>query len=171
MEVCYVTEVLPPTPTSTFTICPSTICLLLALLSLSSQEHRRNPLLPPQPQFPTIPPPMTPPQTNHSLHSWLFTRFPLRKTGLAALTTKVWWRTLTLHLQASFAMSLKVATSTPSMSQTPSTGNGTLRTAPKSPSTYSITPTIHMSLALKVEDTPNTPSQSTLVDKPTTTPP
>ena len=164
-------QVLSSTSSNTFTIHPSTLCLLLALLSLSSQQCCRNPPLPPYPQFPTIPPPMTLPQTNHSLCNWRFARFLSKKMGLAALTSKAWWRTLTLHLQVSFSMSLKVATSTPSTSQIPCMGNGTTKAAPGSPSTYSIMPTIHMSLALKAEGTPNTLSQSTLVDKLTTTPP
>ena len=105
-------QVLSSTPSNTFTIHPSTLCLLLALLSLSSQQRRRNPPLPPYPQFPTTPLLMTPPQTNHSLRNWRFACFLSRKTGLAASITKAWWRTPTLHLQASFSMSLKVATST-----------------------------------------------------------
>src|ERR1700744_1246892 len=153
-----------------FTIRPSTLCLLLVLLSLSNQQRRRSPPLPPSPQFPTIPQPTTPP-TNHSLRNWLSARFQSRKTRLAASTTRVWWKTPTLHLQASFTMSLKAAISTPSTSQIPSMGNGTTKTAPRSPNTYSITPTIHMSLGLKAEATPNTPSPSISVDTPTTTPP
>ena len=52
-----------------------------------------------------------------------------------------------------------------------SMGNGTTKTAPKLPNTYSITLTIRMSLELKAEVTPSTPSQSTSVDRPATTPP
>src|ERR1700744_1547873 len=153
-----------------FTICPSTLCLLLVLLSLSNQQRRRSPPLPPSPQFRSTPPPTTP-RTNHSLRSWLFARFQSRKTRLAASTTRVWSKIPTLHLQASFTMSLKAAISTPSMSHTPGSGNGITKTVPKSPSTYSITPTIRMSLELTAEATPSTPSRSTSVDTPTTTPP
>ena len=153
------------------TIRPSTLCLLLVLLSLSNRQRRQNPPLPPFPQFPTIPPPMMTPQTNYSLRNWLSTQFRSRRTGLAALTTRAWWKTLTLHLQASFTMSLKATIFTLSTSQIPSMESGTKKAAPRLPGTYSITPTIHMSLALKAKATPNTPSQSTSVDKPVTTPP
>src|SRR6202012_1751785 len=153
-----------------FTICPSTLCLLLVLLSLSNQQRRRTPPPPPSPQFRSTPPPTTP-RANHSLRNWLFARFQSRKTRLAVSTTKVWSKIPMLHLQASFTMSLKAAISTPSTSQIPSTGNGTTRTAPRSPSTYSITPTIRMLLELTAEDTPNPPSPSTSADTPTITPP
>ena len=150
------------------TIRPSTLCLLLVLLSLSNQQRHRSPPLPPYPQFPTIPPSATPP-ANHSLRNWLFARFQSRKMRLAASTTKVWSKIPTLHLKASFSMNLTVDTSTPSMSQTPSMKNGTRNPAQSSPSTYSITPTIRMSLELQGRVTPGTPSQSTSVDKPGST--
>src|SRR6202012_2811338 len=153
-----------------FTIRPSTLCLLLVLLSLSNQQRRRTPPPPPSPQSRSTPPPTTP-RANHSLRNWLFARFQSRKTRLAVSTTKVWLKTQTLHLQVSFTMSLKAAIFTPATSQIPATGNGATRTAPKSPSTYSITPTIRMSLELTAEGTPSTPSPSTLVGTPTTTPP
>ena len=158
---------LPPPIIST--IRPSTLCLLLVLLSLSNQQRRRNPPLPPFPQFPTTPQPTTP--RTDSLRNWLSARFQSRKMRLAASTTKVWSKIPMLHLQASFTMSLKAAISTPSTSQIPGSGNETTRTAPRSPNTYSITPTIHMSLELTAEATPNTPSPSTLVGTPTITPP
>ena len=139
------------------------------LLSLSNQQRRQNPPLPPYPQFPTIPPSTTP-QTNHSLCNWLSAHFQSRKTRLAASTTKVWWRTPTLHLKASFSMSLTVDTSTLYTSQIPAMGNGTRNPARPLPSTYSITPTIRMSLELQGGGTPSTPSPSTSADKPGSTP-
>ena len=152
------------------TIRPSTLCLLLVLLSLSNQQRRRSPPLPPSPQSRSIPQPTTP-RANRSLHSWLSAHFQSRKTRLAVSTTKAWSKIPTLHLQASFTMSLKAAISTPSTSQIPGSGNGTTKTVPRSPSTYSITPTIRMLLELTAEATPSTPSPSTLVGTPTITPP
>ena len=158
-------------PHNISTIRPSTLCLLLVLLSLSNQQRRQNPPLPPFPQFPTIPQSTTTPPTNHSPRSWLSARFKSRKTRLAASTTRAWWKTPTLHLRASFSMSLTVDTSILSTSRTPSIVNGTTNPAQSSPSTYSIAPTRHMSLELRDVATPNTASLSTSVDKLHSTPP
>ena len=160
-----------PLPHYISTIRPSTLCLLLVLLSLSNQQRRRNPPLPPFPQFPTIPQSTTTPPTNHSLRSWLSDRFQSRKTRLAASTTRASWRIPTLHLRASFTMSLTADTSTPSTSQTQNTVNGTTNPAQSSPGTYSIVPTILMSLELRGGVTPSTASRSILVDTPRSTPP
>ena len=40
-------------------------------------------------------------QTNHSFLNWLSARFQSRRTGPAPSTIRAWWRTPTLHLQAS----------------------------------------------------------------------
>ena len=86
--------------------------------------------------------------------------FQERKTGAPMLT-------MMLHPSASFSTTLKAATTSPSTSPTPSTGNGTKKSQWSMPATFAITLTISLSLGAMAKHTPSAPSPSLLDKSPT----
>ena len=115
-----------------------------------------------QPRLPSLPsaPNHSPTMTTHSAsHS-----APLTSTG--SQTKPMMEMT---HLSASLSMTLKVAITTPDMSPTCSTGNGTRRSRWSWLNTFGIAPSISLSLDVTAKHTQRKPSPYTLDKSPTTT--